>query len=97
MEFVRVIEGYDIFGRSKLKTKRLMNSPCCSVTWTNGDYLLDFFMEHFEDLKRYFHIERIDEAVSDTFENADALQELVLDFPYAEHLDRDRFVELTNE
>ena len=44
-------------------------------------------MEHFDDLKGYFHIERLDEAVSDTFEDAEDLQELVLDFPYTEHLD----------
>lgn len=52
-----------------------------------SDYLLDFFMENFEDLKNYFHIERLDEAVNDTFEDAEALQELVLEFPYTEHLD----------
>lgn len=40
-----------------------------------------------EDLKSYFHIERLDEAVNDTFEDAEALQELVLEVPYTELLD----------
>lgn len=44
-------------------------------------------MENMEDLKSYFHIERLDEAVNDTFEDAEALQELVLEVPYTEHLD----------
>lgn len=44
-------------------------------------------MENFEDLKDFFLIERLDEAVNDTFEDAEVLQELVLDFPYTEHLD----------
>lgn len=63
-------------------------------TWTNGEFLFDFFMENMEDLKEFFHIERIEEAVSDTFEDAEALQELIFDFPY---FDQDSFVELTNE
>lgn len=32
-----------------------------------------------EDLKSFSHIERLDEAVNDTFEDAEALQELVLE------------------
>ena len=35
----------------------------------------------------FSNIERIDEAVNDTFEDADVLQELVLEFPYTENLD----------
>lgn len=74
--------------------------------WNNAEYLLDFFMENFEDLKSYFKISRIDQAVEDTIEDADALQELVLDFPYTEHLDNlfkplditdNRMSELTRE
>lgn len=44
-------------------------------------------MENFDDLKEFFHIERIDEAINDTFEDADDLQELILEFPFTENLD----------
>ena len=46
-----------------------------------------FFLDNFEDLKNHFRVERIDQAINDTFEDAEALQELVLDFPYTEQLD----------
>lgn len=64
------------------------------------------FLDNIEDLKSYFHIERIDEAISDTFEDAEALQELVLEIPFTENLDElfrplditdDRSRELTRE
>lgn len=87
MKFVRVIDGYDHLWAVKAQDKEADELTLLFRNWTNGDYLLDFFMEHFDDLKGYFHIERLDEAVSDTFEDAEALQELVLDFPYTEHLD----------
>lgn len=87
MKFVRVIDGYDHLWAVKAQDKEADELTLLFRNWTNGDYLLDFFMEHFDDLKGYFHIERLDEAVSDTFEDAEDLQELVLDFPYTEHLD----------
>lgn len=87
MKFVRVIDGYDHLWAVKAQDKEADELTLLFRNWNNGDYLLDFFMEHFDDLKGYFHIERLDEAVSDTFEDAEALQELVLDFPYTEHLD----------
>lgn len=87
MKFVRVIDGYDHLWTVKAQDKEADELTLLFRNWTNGDYLLDFFMEHFDDLKGYFHIERLDEAVSDTFEDAEDLQELVLDFPYTEHLD----------
>ena len=37
---------------------------------------LDFFMENFEDLRSFFRIERLDQAIEDTFEDAVALEEL---------------------
>ena len=55
--------------------------------WNNAEYLLNFFTENFEDLRNYFHIEKISDAINDTFEDADALEELILDFPYTENLD----------
>ena len=44
-------------------------------------------MENFEDLRSFFKIERLDPAIEDTFEDAGALEELILEFPYTENLD----------
>lgn len=87
MKFSRIIEGYDHLWAVKNDNEDFDELTILFRKWNNGEYLFDFFMEHFDDLKDYFHIERLDEAVSDTFEDAEALQELVLDFPYTEHLD----------
>ena len=87
MEFVRIIDGYDHLWAVKDPDKEADELTILFRNWTNGDYLLDFFLANFDDLKETFRIERIDQAVNDTFEDADALQELILDFPYTEHLD----------
>lgn len=82
MKFVRIIDGFDHLWDVKSKDKDADELTILFRNWTDGEYLFDFFMENFADLKSYFHIERLDEAVNDTFEDAEALQELVLDFPY---------------
>lgn len=64
-----------------------MNSPYCSETGPTVSIFLISLWKNMEDLKSFFHIERLDEAVNDTFEDAEALQELVLEVPYTEHLD----------
>lgn len=87
MKFVRIIEGSDHLWAVKAEDKDADELTLLFRNWTNGDYLLDFFMENFEDLSSYFHIERIDQAINDTFDDAEALQELILDIPYTEHLD----------
>lgn len=87
MKFVRIIEGYDHLWAVKAHDTDADELTLLFRNWTNGEYLLDFFIENFEDLKDFFHIDRLDEAVNDTFEDAEALQELVLDFPYTEQLD----------
>lgn len=87
MEFVRVIQGYDHLWTVKDPKKDADELTILFRNWNDGEFLLDFFSENFEDLKSYFHIERLDQAVNDTFEDAEALQELVLDFPYTENLD----------
>ncbi|MBD5248041.1 MAG: hypothetical protein HDS54_07770 [Barnesiella sp.] len=87
MKFVRIIENYDHLWAVQAPTGDVDELTLLFRNWTNGEFLFDFFMENFEDLKSFFHIERIDEAVNDTFEDAEALQEMVLDFPYTEHLD----------
>ena len=87
MKFVRIIDGYDHLWAVKDLDKDDDELTILFRNWTNGEYLLDFFMENFADLKDFFHIERLDQAVNDTFEDAESLQELVLDFPYTEQLD----------
>lgn len=87
MKFVRIIDGYDHLWAVKSPDKEADELTMLFRDWTNGEFLFDFFMENMEDLKGFFHIERIDQAVSDTFDDAEALQELILDFPYTENLD----------
>ena len=87
MEFVRIIDGYDHLWAVKHPKEELDELSTLFRKWTNGEFLFEFFMENFDDLKEFFHIERIDEAINDTFEDADDLQELILDFPYTENLD----------
>lgn len=87
MEFVRVLDGYNHLWAVKEPHKDADELTLLFRDWTNGEYLFDFFMANRNDLRDCFHIERIDEAVDDTFEDAEALEELILDFPYTEHLD----------
>lgn len=56
-------------------------------SWNDIGYLMDFFMANFEDLKKYFHIERISDAIEDTLDDAKQLERLILDIPYTEKLD----------
>lgn len=87
MKFVRIIPDYDHLWAVKEQNEEVDELTLLFRRWNNAEYLLDFFLENFEDLKGFFKIERIEEAVTDTFEDADTLQEMVLDFPYTEHLD----------
>ena len=80
MKFVRIIEGYDHLWAVKEPDKTTDELTQLFRDWTNGEYLFDFFMGNMKELKEYFHIERINETVNDTFEDAEVLQELVLEF-----------------
>ncbi len=86
-EFVRVIPNYNHLWAVKEPDKEVDELTMLFRKWNNVEYLLDFFMSNFEDLKSYFHITKIDQAVEDTFTDAESLQELILDFPYTENLD----------
>ena len=87
MEFVRIIEDYDHLWAVKSENNYDDELTDLFNKWNNAEYLLNFFTDNFEDLKNFFHIERISEAINDTFDDADALEELILDFPYTENLD----------
>ena len=87
MKFNRIIPKYDHLWAVKSPDEEVDELTLLFRKWNNAEYLFDFFMENFDDLKGFFKIERIDQAVQDTFEDAEELEELVLDFPYTEHLD----------
>jgi len=87
MKFVRIIPKYNHLWAVKSPDEEVDELTLLFRKWNNAEYLLNFFIENFEDLKDFFKIERIDQAVEDTLEDAEALEELVLDFPYTEHLD----------
>lgn len=87
MKFVRIIPEHNHLWAVKSPVEEVDELTLLFRKWNNAEYLLDFFMDNFEDLKSCFKINRVDQAVDDTLEDAEALQELVLDFPYTEHLD----------
>ncbi len=87
MKFVRIIPKYNHLWAVKSTDEEVDELTLLFRKWNNAEYLLDFFMENFDDLKSFFKIERLDRAVEDTLEDSEALQEMILDFPYTEHLD----------
>lgn len=87
MEFVRVIEEYDHLWAVKEPDKELDELTSLFEHWNDADYLFQFFKENMDDLKSHFRIEKISQAIHDTFEDSDALEELILTFPYTEELD----------
>lgn len=54
MKFVRIIENYDHLWAVKAQDKEADELTILFRNWTNGEYLLDFFMENFKDLKDFF-------------------------------------------
>lgn len=87
MEFVRIIQGHDHLWAVKSPDKEYDELTDLFEKWNNAEYLLDFFLSNKNDLKGFFHIERVSEAIRDTFEDAETLEELILEFPYTEELD----------
>ena len=87
MEFVRVIRGYDHLWAVKEPDKESDELTSLFDRWNDAEFLFQFFKDNIDDLKSYFKIERISQAIHDTFEDADALEELILTFLYTEELD----------
>ena len=52
MKFVRIIDGFDHLWAVKAQDKEADELTILFRNWTNGEYLLDFFMENMEDLKK---------------------------------------------
>lgn len=87
MVFERIIEGKDHLWAVRDMTKPTNELSLLFQSWNDIGYLMDFFMANFEDLKKYFHIERISDAIEDTLDDAKQLERLILDIPYTEKLD----------
>lgn len=64
-----------------------MRNPILFRQWSNLNYLLDFFFANLDDLKNFFRIKKVSDAIRDTMEDAQELERLILDFPYTEKLD----------
>lgn len=84
----RVIPGYDHLWAAIDPKDGEDELTKLFIQWNDAEYLVDFFTDNRDDLERYFHITRIQDAVDDTFEDSDALEELLMDFPYTEELDQ---------
>lgn len=82
MEFVRVIKGYNHLWAVKNPDKELDELTSLFEQWNDANYLFKFFRDNIDDLKSYFKIERVSQAIQDTFEDSDALEELILTFPF---------------
>jgi hypothetical protein len=87
MVFERVIKGKDHLWAVRDMAKPMNELALLFQKWNDIGYLMDFFMNNFDDLQSYFHIERISEAVEDTIDDAEILERLILDIPYTENLD----------
>jgi len=66
MEFVRIISGYDHLWAVKDGSKQVDELTDLFRRWNNPDYLFDFFLENLDDLKEFFHVDRISDAIEDT-------------------------------
>lgn len=87
MVFERIIEGKDHLWAVRDMSKPKNELALLFDSWNDFGYLMDFFMDNLEDLKSYFHIERISDAIDDTMDDAEQLERLILDIPYTDNLD----------
>ena len=106
MKFVRSLKGYDHLWAVRFPEKEADELTLLFRKWGDLNYLSDFFLNNLEDLKEFFHIQRIRNAIQDTLYDADALEKMILEFPATENLDNwfrplspefDRAMELTRE
>ncbi len=82
IEFIRVIEGYNHLWAVKFPGKEDDELTDIFTKWRDIEYLLKFFTDNLQDLKNYFHIERISTAIKDTIDDAEALEQIILELPY---------------
>lgn len=87
MVFERILEGKDHLWAVRNMEKPKNELALLFDSWNDIGFLMDFFMENLDDLKQFFHIQRISDAIDDTMDDAEELQRLILDIPYTENLD----------
>lgn len=87
MKFVRAISGYNYLWAVRDEAKEADELTLLFRNWSNANYLLDFFLANLDDLQGFFHVEKINDAIKDTMEDARVLERLIIDFPYTEQLD----------
>ena len=87
MVFERILEGKDHLWAVRDMEKPKNELALLFDSWNDIGFLMDFFMENLDDLKQFFHIQRISDAIDDTMDDAEELQRLILDIPYTENLD----------
>lgn len=87
MRFERIIEGKDHLWAVRDMAKPKNELAMLFDTWNDMEYLMQFFIDNFHDLKETFHIERISDAIEDTLDDADQLERLILDIPFTDNLD----------
>ena len=87
MRFERIIEGKDHLWAVRDMAKPKNELALLFDTWNDMEYLMQFFIDNFRDLKEMFHIERISDALEDTLDDAEQLERLILDIPFTDNLD----------
>lgn len=85
MRFERIIEGKDHLWAVRDMAKPKNELAMLFDTWNDMEYLMQFFIDNFHDLKETFHIERISDAIEDTLDDAEQL------------FDADSFISLREE
>ena len=70
MKFVRTIPGYDHLWAVREDGKETDELSLLFRQWSNFNYLLDFFFANLDDLKHFFRIEKVSDAIRDTMEDA---------------------------
>ncbi|MCQ2155647.1 MAG: hypothetical protein MJY57_00390 [Bacteroidales bacterium] len=87
VKFVRSIPGSNHLWAVKEEGKDTDELSLLFRQWCDFNYLLDFFFANQDDLKHFFRIEKVSDAIRDTMEDASDLEQCILDFPYTEELD----------
>ena len=87
MKFERLLEGRDHLWAVRDMSKSKNELAILFDSWNDINYLMTFFSENIDDLKNYFHIQKISEAIDDTIDDAEELESLILDVPFTDNLD----------
>lgn len=78
MKFVRTISGYNHLWAVRDEGKETDELSLLFRQWSNINYLLDFFFANLNDLKSFFHVEKVSDAIKDTMDDARELERISL-------------------